>query len=88
MLQAPAVRDEFIREVVEEFGMARWAATDTEIAGRVHQTLAEMVMPETVHDHTSGEWVVGMRDPIRERESALGFGGILIAEGGGGVFDP
>jgi hypothetical protein len=46
------------------------SAAKAEVARRVHQTLAEVVMPEAVHDHAGRERILGMRDPIREREHA------------------
>ena len=88
MLQTPAVRDEFTRQIVQQLGMARWVATDAKVTWSIHQTLAEMMMPEAIHNDAGGEWVFGMGDPVRQSEATLRFGGILIAEGGGGVFGP
>ena len=81
VLQAPAVCDEFVREEIEQLGMAWGIAAETKIAGRGDEALAEVMMPEAVDDDTSGEWIFGMGDPVGEGKSALGFQGGLIAKG-------
>ena len=54
--------------------MRRDAAAFAEVAGRVHEANAEMVVPETVHQHAAREWVRGMRNPLGQREAALALG--------------
>ena len=82
------MRDELVGEEVEQLGVARFVAAEAEIAGGGDEALAKVMVPEAVHDDAGGERVVGMGDPVREGESALGFGHLVVAKSSGSVLGP
>jgi hypothetical protein len=80
--EAPVVADEFLSEEVEEFGVGRAFALETEIAGGIDEAAAEVMVPEAVDDDAGEEVagaVFGIGHPVGERASPLGsadvFGG-------------
>ena len=67
LLDAPAVVDKAVGQIVQQFAVRRTIAHQTEIGGRAHQAATEMVMPYPVHHHPRGERVLGTGEPFRER---------------------
>ena len=70
-LEFPPVCDEPLREKIEQLGMRRLAAEKAEVARRVHESRAEVVLPHAVREHARGERIARAGDPPRERETAL-----------------
>ena len=64
VLEAPTVFHQLDREPIEQFGMRRPIALHSEIVRRRHNAAAEMLLPESVNDHASGQRMVGPREPI------------------------
>jgi len=54
--------------------MARLATIATEVARGVHDADAEVVLPQPVHDDASGQRVLRVGNPLRERRTAFGVG--------------
>ena len=71
MLDGPAALHKFIGEPVEQFGMRRAAAVCAEVAGRIHDAVAECVVPQPVHEHARGQRVLRAGDPVREPHATL-----------------
>src|SRR5262249_40626313 len=93
-LELPTVLDEFASEVVEQFGMRGRFALRAEVVRRADEALAEVVLPESVHDHTREQvprTALAVRHPVRERDArrfrgALGVRGVaepLVLVGAG-----
>ena len=61
---APAMSDEFAREPIEQFGVARRFSPQSEIARRSHKPGAEMVHPNSIDPHSGGERIVRRGDGI------------------------
>src|SRR5690242_8784813 len=47
-------------------------AVDAEIAGRAHDAFAEMVLPEAIHHHASGQRIRGGGNPFGQSQPASG----------------
>jgi hypothetical protein len=60
MLHTPSVAHEPRGEVVEQLRMAGAAAVEAKVAGRIDQTLAEVVVPEPVDEDARGQRVAGI----------------------------
>ena len=75
-LELPAIGDEPAGEVVEQLGMRGFAAEETKVARRVHDAVAEVMLPHAVREHARGERVVVAGDPFCERKTTLAFGGV------------
>ena len=71
-LHAPAVLDERRRKPVEQLGMTRAIAAQTEVVRRFHEARAEVVLPDAVHDYARGEWIARIGDPARELGTRAG----------------
>ena len=50
--------------------MRRCLAQLAEVVGRGDEAAAKHVMPDTVHDHARGQWVVRMQHRLRQFQSA------------------
>src|SRR5215510_9421435 len=70
-LPTPATLHEFGRHPVEQLGMARTISRGAEIAGRLHDALPEMVLPDAIDGHARGQRVVGARDPFGQLATAI-----------------
>src|SRR4051794_40485063 len=70
VFDAPAARDEPGGQPVEELGMAWGFAANSEVRRRRHYAPAEMVLPDAIDDHPSGEGMVVPRDPLRKLSPA------------------
>ena len=72
LLQRPfGVVHEPMREPVEQFRM-RWRGThEAEVVRGGHEALAEVLLPDTIHDHAGGKRVVVACNPLCEAEAAL-----------------
>ncbi len=58
--------------------MRRWLAAHAEIAGRRYQAAAEMVLPNAVGHHSRGKRIRGIRDPLRQLQTATLLRGIVV----------
>ena len=72
VLQAPAVFDKLDRQPIEQLRMRRPLALHAKIVRRGHDPAAEVMLPESVDDHASGQRMIGPREPIGELRSAAG----------------
>ena len=68
------------RQRIEELGVCRTAAAAAEIAGRVDDAAAEMPVPDAVDDHSPGEGMRGVDNPLGERDSPRALGKDLVTE--------
>src|SRR5262249_193935 len=67
--EAPAARHEFGREPIKQFRV-RWpGALQTEIVLRFNQSLAEILLPYAIHDHSGGQGILRRNEPVREIET-------------------
>ncbi len=64
---------------VEQLRMRRLRAVAAEVVGRVHQSPAEVIVPDAVDDRSPGQHVGGAGDPLGQRGTAAPF---LIRRGG------
>src|SRR6185436_14548940 len=71
LFDAPAPRDEFAREPVEQFRVCRRFGAGAELARRRNNAATEMMLPNPIHDYARGKRVVGAGHPIREGGSAV-----------------
>ena len=74
LLERLAAVAEFEREPVEQFGMGGQRAHAAEIIRRFHQAAAEVILPDAIHDAAPGERIVGVREPLSERDAARALG--------------
>src|SRR5262249_12405540 len=63
-LPAPTALHEFGREPVEQLWMAGTVSGRPEIARRLHDAFAEMVLPDAIDGHAGRQRVVGAGDPF------------------------
>src|SRR6185295_6197300 len=74
VLQTPGRRGadgglhQFASQPIEQFRMRRFLDASAEILRRCHQTLAEILLPDSVHDHARGCWARWTGDPFSEAE--------------------
>ena len=61
-----------MREPVEQFGMRGRGAHEAEVVRGGDEALAEVLLPDAVHDHAGGERVIGARDPLCKAEATIG----------------
>ena len=73
-LQRPAVPDQPLRQVIEQRGVAGAVAGLPEVARRADDPLAEMMLPQPVHDHSRRERIVGCGDGFGQFPSAAAIG--------------
>ena len=66
---APALRNEFTGEPIEQFGMRRSRATRAEIARSGDETPAEMMLPDAVDQDAGGERIGRTGKPGGKRRS-------------------
>src|SRR5258706_16203028 len=69
-LQRPAFLNEPMREPVKQFRMARLLAHPSKIAGSANQPFSKVVLPNAVYDNASRQRIVGVRNPLGQRQSA------------------
>ena len=67
-LHAPPLRDEASGQPVKQLGMAGAFSAQAEIARRLHQAGAEVMLPDAIHHHACGERVVRTGDGAGEFE--------------------
>ena len=58
-LDGPSVFDEGDGQPVEQLGVRRAGACESEVIGRRYQTDAEVLLPDSVDDDASRPWVIG-----------------------------
>jgi len=63
-LEAPAAGDELRREPVEQLRMRRLGAVDAEVAGRVHEAGAEVVVPDAICHYAGRQRILHGRQPF------------------------
>src|SRR6185503_7898098 len=69
VLDAPAVLDEFSRKPIQEFRMCGAIALDAEFAGCADDAFAEMIVPDAIDDHTSGQGIRGVSQDFGQRSA-------------------
>ena len=74
--ERPAVRDKLRSEPVEQLRMARGGARSTEVARCLDKAGAEVPLPHPVGDHTGGERIGRVNDPVGKRHPPGLLGGI------------
>ena len=67
----PLVLVNLCGQIIEQFRMRRAAAHVTEIARRIDQPGAEVVMPQTIRQHAGRKWIRRIDNPIRQRQATL-----------------
>ena len=72
-LELPAVREESARKVVEQLGVRGLAAEEAEVARRIDDTGAEVMLPGAVREHARRERIIVARNPLCEGETAFPF---------------
>ena len=60
---------EFHSQPIEQLGMARQIALNTEVFRGLHEAVAEQHLPESIHSDTRGERVLGRDEPVSEIQS-------------------
>ena len=65
--ELPVVCDQLMRQVVEQFWVARFSAIDAEIVGRTYKTQAEILNPQAIDDDPSRQRIICGNDPPRKR---------------------
>ena len=88
VLERPAAFHKFRRKPVEQFRMRRLVAPESEIARRSDEALAEMVMPEAIHEDARRERIVAMGDPLGQRTATLAFRRGGVAKFSSRMFGP
>ena len=68
--------DQLTGQPVEELGMTRSTTVDAEVARRVHEARAEVVVPEPIHDHAGRERVRRRGDPGGNRPAPVALRGV------------
>ncbi len=56
--------------MIQQFRMRRRLGAQTEVADGPHEAFAEVLRPDAVHDHASGEGIVPIRDGFRQIDTA------------------
>src|SRR5579875_3826331 len=72
VLEAPAVFDELDRQPVQQFRMRGWVAYSTEVTGRADDAGPEMMLPQTIDQHASRQWIVLACQPTRQGGTSSG----------------
>ena len=70
LLDGPALFHERRGQPVQQFGMRRTFAEQTEIFGRTGQPRAEMLLPDAVDLDAPGQRMIGARDPLRQFQAS------------------
>ena len=68
-LDAPAAFDKLDREPIQQLGVSRTRAIATEVIWRLDDATAEVMTPNAINHHASREWIIGVGNPLRERQS-------------------
>ena len=71
--QFPSAGNQLPGEPVEQFGLIRQGAGLAKVIRRQHKSGAEMMLPETIHNHPRKQksgTVIDIRDPVRQRATA------------------
>src|SRR5688500_11995536 len=68
-LQAPAAIEKFTCQPVEQLRMRGNGAHRSKVAARGDDALSKMVLPQPIDDNSGREWMVGEREPLRERRA-------------------
>jgi hypothetical protein len=69
-LHAPTAPDEFAGQPVEQLGVGGRRPRFAEIAGRLDERLAEVMLPQPVHHHPGGQRMIGPHQPSGEGQPA------------------
>src|SRR5262245_12298960 len=80
-LHRPTMRDKSRSQIIQQFRMRGLLPLRTEVAGGGNQGLAEVPVPNAIHDHSCGQWgrigkdSLSQLEPARALfESAVAFG--------------
>src|SRR6187200_3298631 len=58
---------------VEQFGMRGLRAHASEVTRRIHETYAEVILPDTIHNRSPSQDVGPIGDPVRESGASRAF---------------
>ena len=72
-LKLHPLASEFIREVIEQFGMAWPAAVDAEVVRSLDDAAAEMCLPDTIHVNARCQRVGRINQPLRQGQARILF---------------
>ena len=82
-LETPTAVHELAGQPVQQLGMGWPRSGASEVAGRAHQPHAEVMLPDAVHHDPGGQRMVGLGQPLGQREAPPGGFGAPI-----GLFHP
>jgi hypothetical protein len=77
MFDGPIVINQFLRQPVEQFGVAGWHAVETEVAGGFYQANTKVRLPHAVHDDSSRHGVIWRCDPVGQRRPTFLIGRVF-----------
>ena len=60
-LQTHSLSDKFVRQVIEQVGMARGTAMDAKVICGLNQAAPEVILPDAIDEHASRQWVSRVR---------------------------
>src|SRR5258706_2838590 len=69
-LQRPPRTDKLRRQPIKQSGIGRWCPRPAEVARGLHDSLAEMVLPQAIYIHTPGQRILWADHPFCESQSA------------------
>jgi hypothetical protein len=67
-LDAPPLADKFCREPIEQFRIRGSSAILTEVARSAYDAFPEVLLPDSIHHHSSGERILIACDPFGQRK--------------------
>ena len=71
--QRPPLGKQFTSQPIEQFRVRRLRSTEAKIAGRIDDALPKMPVPKSIHNHTPGERIGWINNPLRQRDSTIGI---------------
>src|SRR5688572_27198223 len=87
-LKPPSAANEFLRQVIQQLRMRRLVALQSEVIRSTNQALAEVMLPQPVHDNPREQMtpaILGVHQPFGQRtsleggwESLPGYGRLVL----------
>ena len=74
----PTAANELAGQPIQQGGMRRPLALDAEVARRSDQAVAEVIHPNSIDHHASGQRVFRRGDPIRQSQPPFSIGNGLF----------
>src|SRR5262245_36575317 len=68
---APAIVHEFAGQPIEQFWMRWWFATGADVFRSREKSLAEIRLPDAVHDNARGARAASVHEPIRQAKTVM-----------------